>query len=290
LDSATSRSSASAARPSRTLALAALAQRRRLGANHQRERRVGADHVEDRTPFAVDEAPHDLHVLASVAATQTLGRVVQPQHAWRVESLDGDALRRDDVQRRRRTKRQLVESVVGVHEDGVANSAGLEHLGHVPEELVLGHADEGPLDEGRIRERSEDVEDGSKAQGPADRCQVAERVMEGRGEQESDPGAFDAGADYLRRRVEAHAERVEDVGRTHRRRRGPIAVLGDPHPASSHHERRHGGDVDRMQLVAAGADYVDSVGADREGVGRRDHGVDESGHLVGGLSLGRERR
>ena len=125
------------------------------------------------------------------------------------------------------------------------------------------------LDERGVGERTEDVEDRAKTERPPDGRQVSERVVKRRGEQEADARALDAGPDDLLGRVQAHPERFEHVGRTHRGRRRPVAVLGDPHAAARDGERRHGRDVHRVQLVAAGADDVDRLGTDSEGGRRR---------------------
>ena len=67
-------------------------------------------------------------------------------------------------------------------------------------------------------------------------------------------------------------------------------MLGDRHAASRDGQGGHGGDVDAVQLVAAGAHHVDGLGTDGKRRRGSDHGVNESGHLVECFALGRDRR
>jgi len=89
-------------------------------------------------------------------------------------------------------------------------------------------------------------------------------------------------------RVQTHAERLEDVRRTNRRGCRAIAVLGDVHPASGDRESRHGRDVHGVQLIAPGATRSMASGPTEKVVADAIIASIETGHLVGGLALGRE--
>ena len=94
--------------------------------------------------------------------------------------------------------------------------------------------------------------------------------------------------------VDDDAELLEHVGRAARRRRGPVAVLGDPHARARDDERRHRRDVDGAGAVAARAAGVDDVPAgtvqrDVDGLGEPQHRADQRGQLGRRLALGAQR-
>ena len=64
--------------------------------------------------------------------------------------------------------------------------------------------------------------------------------------------------DALGRQRQVDAERLEHVRRARRRRRGPVAVLDEPHARGRGHHRGHRRDVDGVGAVAAGADDVEA--------------------------------
>src|SRR5581483_12090132 len=65
---------------------------------------------------------------------------------------------------------------------------------------------------GRVGERSEHVEDGTRRELAADRRRVAHRGVVRLREEEAEAELVDRALDPLRRRVEPEAERLEDVG------------------------------------------------------------------------------
>ena len=54
------------------------------------------------------------------------------------------------------------------------------------------------------------------------------------------------------------------------------------------HQRRHGGDVDGVELVPAGAHDVELLAGNVYGLRVGKHGVDQAGELLHGLALGAE--
>ena len=106
--------------------------------------------------------------------------------------------------------------------------------------------------------------------------------MKLRREAESDSDFGDAARDVVGVQVDAHAERFQRVRAAGQRRRGPVAVLDHRDAAGGHHDRRHRGQVDRVDAVAAGTDHVDGVGTDRLGgqpAAVLQHHVGQLGHL-----------
>ncbi len=143
---------------------------------------------------------------------------------------------------------------------------------------------------GGVGQRAEHVEDGTCRQLAAHGRGVLHRRMVCLGEEEAEAELVDRPLDPLRREVEPEAERLEDVGGSARRRRGPVAVLRDRRAGARGDERGRRGDVVRVRAVAAGADDVDEIRALRLHV--QDvlaHRLRAAGDLVRGLALRAQR-
>ena len=127
---------------------------------------------------------------------------------------------------------------------------------------------------------------------PRRRGEAERRVEPGR-EAEADAGLLDAAQHAGRRQLDDDAERLEHVGRAAQRRRRPGAVLAHRHAGPGDDDGGHRRHVDRVRAVAARADDVDGPApqlvVQRHQLGRRQHGVEQPGQLVGRLALGPQR-
>ena len=64
--------------------------------------------------------------------------------------------------------------------------------------------------------------------------------MEPGREQEDDAQLVETFLEQLGLDLDNNAQTVEDIGAARPPRRGPVAVLGDSHPAGGQHDRRSG--------------------------------------------------
>ena len=113
-----------------------------------------------------------------------------------------------------------------------------QRAGHQLGELRARHADQLPRRAGRIGQRAEQVERGPDAEFAARRPGVAHRRVERRREKEPDAGLGEAALDDGRRRGDADAERLEDVGAAGPARHRAVAVLGHAHAARGDDDAR----------------------------------------------------
>ena len=144
---------------------------------------------------------------------------------------------------------------------------------------------------GRVRERAEHVEHGTRRELAPDRCRVAHRRVVGGREHEAEAELVDRARDPLGRLLEREAERLEHVGGAGGRRHGAVAVLRDPRAGRRRHDRRRRRDVERVRAVAARPGRVDEVVALRPH--RQDvlaHRLRAAGDLVRRLALRRAAR
>ena len=100
--------------------------------------------------------------------------------------------------------------------------------------------------------------------------------MHQRREHEDDARFVERARHHLDRRIDRHAERLEDVGAAALRRERAIAVLRDAHARAGHEQRRGRRDVEGVDRPAAGAAGVDELGAALRR--QRDHRAAERAH------------
>ena len=165
----------------------------------------------------------------------------------------------------------------------------VEHLRQRLDPLLGKDPDHLALDAGRVRQRTEQVEDRARAELDARRPHMLHRgMMRGR-EHEADAGAGDAAADVIGGNIDAHAERGEHVGGAGARREGAVAVLRHRHAAARDDQGRAGRDVVGAGGVAAGADHVDRVRRRLDAQHLRAHRGDGAGDLVDRLAAHAQR-
>ncbi len=165
----------------------------------------------------------------------------------------------------------------------------LQDLGEWLDPLPREHPDHLTLDPGRIRERTQQVEDGTGAELDARGPDVLHRRMMRRREHEADAGLVDAPADPLGRELDIDTERAQHVGSARARGQCPVAVLGDRHARARHDEGRAGRDVIGARGVAAGAHHVDGILRSLNPQHLLAHGGDRAGDLVDGLAANAQR-
>ena len=195
---------------------------------------------------------------------------------------------------RDRGRRELVEAVGPAEHHRPLDPELGEGVRHALCHRRVRHAQDAAAHAGRVGERAEEVERRGCPELAARRAGEPQGgVVLGR-EAEPDPGLVDAAGDAGRTEVDHDAERLEDVGRATRRRRGAVPVLGDPHARARDDQRRQGRDVDGAGAVAAGPARVDdgptrAVQRDVDGLGEPQHRAGQSRELGSRLALGPER-
>ncbi len=170
---------------------------------------------------------------------------------------------------------QLVHAVLAVEHQGAGDAEPVEDLGHRLHEVPARHSEGAQARARRVAQRSQEVEDGARAQFPARAGRVLEGRVEERGEQEGDAGAPQTGGGFVGTEVDADPEFLQDVRAAAGGRRAAVAVLGDADPAGRGDDRGHGGDVEGVQAVAAGSAGVEQLTLAPDGggelVGRAGH-------------------
>ena len=151
------------------------------------------------------------------------------------------------------------------------------------------YADHLAVDAGRIGQRSQQVENGARAELHPRRPDMLHRRVVSGCEHEADACLGDAAADLLGRQVDLDAECHQHVGRARRRGQRAVAMLGDRHAGGGDDEGRGGRNVDAVRIVAAGTDDVDGAGRRHDAQHLVAHGGDGAGNLVDRLAAHAQR-
>src|SRR5712692_1634019 len=138
-----------------------------------------------------------------------------------------------------------------MHHPDVLGAEILQHLRDRLDPLAREQADHLAFDAGRIRERTEQVEDGAGAELDAGRADVLHGRMMGGREHEPDARLADATPDAVGGNLDVDAERGQHVGGARARGERAVAVLGDRHPGAGHDEGRTGRDIEGARRIAA---------------------------------------
>ena len=153
---------------------------------------------------------------------------------------------------------QLVEPVVAAYHQHTRPARG-EHPRHHPGQIGERATHQPGPWLGRIRQRPKKIEHRRHADFSTHGRRVpVRRVKKGR-EAEPDPDVGEAFRDLLGAQVNAHAQRLERVRPAGQRRRRPVAVFDHRNARRRDHDRRHGGQVDRVEAVTPGPDDVDGL-------------------------------
>ena len=238
-------------------------------------------------PLPRQNGAEHTRVVLGVAASQLLQRCVLQAVLGRVKTVLGQFAVYSLPQTARGGDGQLVQAVVSAENQGVI-AALSEDVSHLLSHDRVCHADSRGLHASRIRHGAQVVERGRNAQQAAGRAHVAHCRVEGHRKQERDAGLASALGDGGNGHVEADSEGFEDVCGAGFGGGGAVAVLDDGCTGSCDDEGGHGGDVDGVLLVAAGADDVYGVGVDVDGFGFGDHAGCERAEFFGGFALGVE--
>jgi len=157
---------------------------------------------------------------------------------------------------------ELVETVVAVHHQHTGPACS-KHTGHHLSQLSERTADQPRPRSSRIGQRPKQIEHRRHPDLAAHHRRMAVGRMKLGREAKADTELGEAAGDLFRPQVDAHPERLEGVGAAGQRGRRPVAVLDHRHARGRHHDRGHGGQIDRVHPVAAGANDVDRVVGDR---------------------------
>ena len=251
---------------------------------------VEQDRVAPAAPRAREDVADRLRVLGRRAAAQLLRIAALDTEVERVDHSRAHVAVDDftDVVRPRR--RELVDAERAVDDEGAAGAELRQHVRDRAHERLRVDADHLRTGAGRVRERAEHVEHGTRRELAPDRCRVLHRrVVRGR-EHEAEAELVDRLRDPLGRLLELEAQLLEHVRRARRGRDGAVAVLRDAGARRRGDDRRRGRDVDRAGAVATGARRVDEVVAPRvHGQDVLAHRLGAAGDLVGRLSLQPQR-
>ena len=190
--------------------------------------------------------------------------------------------------RGRRRHRQLVEAVVGVDHQRVLGAELGERGGDQLLDVAAPDPDHLTADAGRVGEGPSRL---NTVRTPEARRTGITAAIAGcsRGANRKAMPTSSCSRQRPTLEVEPHAGRLEHVGRAAARRHRAVAVLGHRHPGRRRHQRRGGGDVDRVGAVAAGAAGVDRAVRRRHGDGAGAHGPSRGRDLGAGLALGAQR-
>ncbi len=185
---------------------------------------------------------------------------------------------------------QLVEPVVGMDDQRVPAPRRPEDARHDGRHGRIADPDQLTRGPCGVGQRPEEVEHGWHAELLADRPNETHRRVEALGETEPHAGRGDAARHTFGSELYRHTERLQHVGRPHRRRRGAVAVLAHRHAAPCRDEGRQRRHVDARQAVAACPHQVDRQLGIRlvewAGHGGLDHGPGQAGDFLGRLALG----
>ena len=216
------------------------------------------DHgVSPRPGLAVEHGADDRGVGGGVAAAQVVRRSRPGAELARVDRGHADLPAPHLGHQVLAGRRQLVQAAGAVGDQRVLGAERGQHLRDRLHQLRRIHAHHLPLRAGRVRQRPQHVEHGAHAQLAPDRPGVAHGRVVGLREHEAESDLVDAVGHVGRRQVDAHAQRLQHVGRPAARRHRPVAVLGDIRAARGRDQRRRRRDVERVGAVAAGAGRVD---------------------------------
>ncbi len=121
-----------------------------------------------------------------------------------------------------------------------------------------------------------------------------ERRMKLRRPEKSEAVLTQRARGLLGRKIDGDAERLQHVRAAGLRGDGAIAVLGDGDARGGAENRGGGGDVERVQSVAAGAAHIEDLAGARGVIERHGHGhcaqrVGEGGDLLRRLAFAGER-
>ena len=224
-------------------------------------------------------------VVLGVAASQLLQRCVLQTVLGRVKTILGQFAVYSLPQAARGGDGQLIQAVITAENQGVI-AALREDVSHLLSHHRVSNADSRGLHASRVRHGTQVVERSRNAQQAAGRAHVAHCRVEGHRKQERDASLASAFGDCGNGHVEADSEGFKDVCGAGFGGGGAVAVFDDGGAGACDDEGGHGGDVDGVLLVAAGADDVYGVGVDVYGFGFGDHAGCEGAEFFGGFAFG----
>ena len=185
----------------------------------------------------------------------------------------------------RRAERDFVELVGAVDNHAALYAEADKNLSKRLNEVRVVNAEKLHFRRGGVGERSENIENCAEAELAADCADILHRGVVLLREEEAHSGFVKELYASLRALVDVYAEGFKTVGGAAARGSGAVAVLRDLHAACCRDERRGGGDVEAVRVVAARADDFKHIHARfylRRVIA---HGSRAARDFVGGLSL-----
>lgn len=194
-------------------------------------------------------------------------------------------------------KRNFIEAVGAVNDESAADAEFAESAGEEFHVTFIEDADDLRGRAGGIRERTEKIEDGADAEFAAGIHGVARRGVKRGREKKGDADFVERARDGFGRKIDAKAERFENVGRAAVGADGAIAVFRDANARAGDDESGGCRDVESAAGIAAGAAGVDedfiggaaagAGGEERSGVTAHDGG--EADEFVDGFAFEAQR-
>lgn len=135
-----------------------------------------------RTADTVKDRVGDLDVCGWIATGEVLGSAQRQAGIVGVKDAFENVVWSDFEDRGGTDKRDLVTAIFAMHHERVSRAQRLQRLGNRPQVCEDRHADNLELHARRIRERTDEIEDGPEAKLTAERSEVPQGLMVVRGE------------------------------------------------------------------------------------------------------------
>ncbi len=227
-------------------------------------------------------------VAGTVAAAQSFHAGRQDAEVSR-SPLKGANLRARDLKDQSRSGGgDFVESVGAVDDEGALGTQPSQRSGHQLRRVRGRRADQLSRGAGGIGQRPQQIEYGAHLQLRASRLGMLHRGMQQRREKKSDADLANRLGHALGGQRHVNTQLFQNVGTAALAGKRAVAVLGDAHARTSHHERRDSGDVERGAAVAARAAGIEQrfgIQANVDSRGLFAHGSRESEQFFGSLAL-----
>ncbi len=176
-----------------------------------------------------------------------------------MEHLARKALRPDLERGRGSGERNFIRPVITVNNQRVLNPEGVKGLGDRAQVRKRGHSHDLTPDPGRVRERTNEVEDGTKAKFTTQRSQLPQGRVILRREQEPETRLLNAPGGEFGRAIDTNTECFEHVGASTTAADRTVPVFGHASAASCGDEPCEGRDVYGLKAVPSGAAGVDEA-------------------------------
>ena len=163
----------------------------------------------------VSATPHSAKVFSHISALERIRVADLDSEVGGIDpTLTGDLAVPHLDRRGRRTDRDLVEAVLGVHNKCMARAEIGQCGGHQPLDIGPPDSNHLALDPRRVCQRTEQIEDCPDTQGSPDRHDCFHRRVETWSKKKCDTHFVVENGHHFRRGIEYHARGLEHIGGT----------------------------------------------------------------------------